>query len=204
MHAIRRVTLFFLLLNVGAILFLNVSSIATQKAMSAKLANVFAENNEVPLAQRIKKEHCEYDGALPDPECTPGAVFPRATREEICTPGYSKSVRNVSVSLKKDVYKAYGVSYPQSFGSYECDHHIPLALGGNNSIANLFPQPADPYPGFREKDVVEIFLHEEVCASRIDLIAAQRAIARNWVKIYNNLSRDTVDSIRSRYRNWSN
>ncbi|MBV9529782.1 MAG: hypothetical protein JO283_01600 [Bradyrhizobium sp.] len=43
---------------------------------------------------------------LPDPELTPGAVFD-VTIEDICTPGYSKKVREVPKSLRNHAYRNY-------------------------------------------------------------------------------------------------
>jgi hypothetical protein len=73
------------------------------------------------------------------------------------------------------------VSYAQR-GGYELDHLISLELGGDNARANLWPEPHDR-PGFQAsqtKDGVENRLHDLVCAGRLDLAAAQRAIATNW------------------------
>src|SRR5579884_1628158 len=62
-------------------------------APSAKLAP--ASSNLV-LGVQTKTEGCQINGALQDKECTPGAVIPGVTAAQVCTPGYSKSVRNVS------------------------------------------------------------------------------------------------------------
>src|SRR3989338_2605017 len=154
------------------------------------------------LAVRTKTFNCIINGSLPDPQCTPGAVFPNVTREQICVKGYTKTVRAVSVLLKKKVYRSYGVAYPPPFGSYEADHFIPLALGGNNDIANLFPEAAEPRPGFQEKDLVESYLYEQVCLGNISLSSAQRAISVNWLDVYNNLSQYELERLKSKYKSW--
>lgn len=155
------------------------------------------------LPIRTKTINCIIRGSLPDPECTPGAIFPNVTKEQVCVKGYTKTVRSVSVSLKKKVYREYGVSYPPPFGSYEADHFIPLALGGNNDIANLFPEAAEPRPGFREKDLVESYLHEQVCLGNMSLSFAQKAISTNWLNVYNNLSPYEIERLRKAHKNWS-
>ncbi len=155
------------------------------------------------LPERIKTADCEVVGSLPDPDCTPGAVFPNVTKEQTCVQGYTKTVRSVSVSLKKKIYLAYGISYPPPFGSYEADHFIPLTLGGNNDIANLFPEAAEPRPGFREKDLVENYLHEQVCLGNMSLTFAQRAISTNWLEVFSNLSPYEVERLRKQYKSWS-
>ncbi len=119
---------------------------------------------------------------LPDPTLTPGGTF-NATVSQICTPGYSKSVRDVSTATKNRVYAEYHITH-HAPGEYEVDHLIPLEIGGSNDIKNLFPQPAEPRPGFHEKDVLENTLHDLVCAGKLDLAIAQRDIATDWYAAY--------------------
>ena len=68
----------------------------------------FAESG-TGIGERTKSSNCVAANAMPDPACTPGAIFPEATKEQICTPGYSSQVRDVSESLKEDVYAEYGI-----------------------------------------------------------------------------------------------
>ena len=139
------------------------------------------------IGQRTKDADCVAQGPLPDKACTPGAVFPEATVKEICSPGYAKRVRNVPVELKRKVFAAYGIKR-HSPGEYEIDHLVPLEVGGSNDIANLFPEAAEPRPGFHEKDKVENYLHEQVCSGRMDLRAAQSAIANDWLSVYQKMN----------------
>jgi len=172
---------------------------------SGALEELLSWNGEVLIIHaRAKESACQVQGSLPDAECTPGAIFQNATTQDICVPGYTKTVRSVSTSLKKKVYQEYGIAYPPEFGTYEADHLIPLALGGSNDIANLFPEAADPAPGFKEKDVVENFLHEEVCAGRVDLSVAQYQIAKNWLLIYNSLDPEVIKDFKNKYKSWAN
>lgn len=122
----------------------------------------------------------------PDGACTPGAIFPDATSDQVCRSGYSSSVRNVPAELSRQVYAAYGV-LERTTGEHEVDHLVPLEIGGSNDIANLWPQAAAPPPGFHEKDRVENYLHDQVCAGRMALLDAQRAIATDWVAVYQQL-----------------
>ncbi len=135
------------------------------------------------LGQRTKTSGCVSTNDLPDPACTPGAIFPDATVQQICTPGYSSSVRNVPQSEKDEVYAEYGIT-SHAPGEYEVDHLVSLELGGSNDIANLWPQPANPTPGFHEKDQLENYLHDEVCSGKISLQQAQQEIASNWLAVY--------------------
>lgn len=136
----------------------------------------------VNTTTQTKFEGCEVNGALPDPLCTPGAIFPNVTAEDVCKPGYSKSVRNVTESVKNKVYKEYGIT-SHGAGQYEVDHLVSLELGGSNEISNLWPETAEPRPGFHEKDVIENYLHKEVCSGKITLEQAQNVIAVDWQKV---------------------
>src|SRR3954452_8187416 len=112
---------------------------------------------------------------LPDPKLTPGDVFD-VTATDICTPGYSKKVRNVPQWEKQKVYQEYGIAAPPR-GSYEVDHLISLELGGSNSIKNLWPESYHTVWNARVKDRLENKLHQLVCAGQLDLKTAQQAIA---------------------------
>ena len=68
---------------------------------------------------------------------------------------------------------------------YEEDHLISLELGGHPTDArNLWPEPYSPKPGAREKDVVERYLHRQVCQGVLPLSEAQQQIATDWYKVY--------------------
>jgi hypothetical protein len=103
-------------------------------------------------------------------------------RVEVCWPGYSASVRNVPPSESTRVcarYRLRRVPY-----AHEVDHLISLELGGSNSIKNLWPEPYAGTWGARTKDKLENKLHALVCAGKLTLIAAQRAIKTDWVAAY--------------------
>ena len=136
-----------------------------------------------PVVTQITRRKEMY----PDSELTPGDVFPNATKEIICVTGYTKTVRNVSTSLKKKVYAEYNLTYPQPTGYYEVDHFIPLAIGGSNDIKNLWAEPASPRPGFHEKDIVEVYLLDQVCHHGLDLKQAQESIRADWYLVYESI-----------------
>lgn len=135
------------------------------------------------IGTRSKTSGCVSQKALPDPACTPGAILSDATRDKICVPGYSGVTRNVTEEEKNRVYAEYGIK-KHSPGEYEVDHLISLELGGSNDIANLWPEPADPRPGFHEKDKVENYLHSRVCDGATTLKDAQYQIAHDWMAVY--------------------
>ena len=105
------------------------------------------------------------------------------TKADICVPGYSSKVRNVPDSEKNQVYAEYNIA-SHTAGEYEVDHLISLELGGSNDIANLWPEPAEPRPGFHEKDKVENYLHDQVCSGAMTLSDAQAIISTNWLEVY--------------------
>ena len=177
---------------------------AIEQSTSLSRVSALLATEQNPLQPRNKTSGCAVVGALPDRACTPGSVFAGATVDKICVSGYSKSVRSVSTKLRKQLFASYGIAYPPASGAYELDHLIPLAIGGDNSAANLFPEAADPKPGFKEKDVVEVYLQEQVCAGNISLAAAQTQVASDWTAVYNLLDKSDVSRIRQKYTSWAN
>ncbi len=120
---------------------------------------------------------------LPDSKLTPGAVLP-VTKADICVPGYTQKVRNVPASVKRQVYAEYGITSHKA-GDFEVDHLISLELGGSNSIKNLWPESYKTQPwNARVKDALENELHDEICKGTIDMAAAQKEIATDWIASY--------------------
>ena len=126
---------------------------------------------------------CHLRDRLPDPACTPGAVDPRVTQDNIgqtiCVRGYTATVRppvSYTGPLKREQMALYGETGPPS--GYEEDHLISLELGGHpTDPRNLWPEPgASP----NDKDRVENRLHDLVCSGAVPLARAQAAIAANW------------------------
>jgi hypothetical protein len=140
-------------------------------------------SNAKTLPPRTKTSGCHAKGALQDKECSPGLADPTLTKDVICSSTFrTKTIRDVSESKKKAVYAEYGI-LTHTTGEYEIDHIISLELGGSNDIANLYPEAAEPRPGFHEKDKIENYLHKQVCNGAISLEEAQWQIATNWLQI---------------------
>jgi hypothetical protein len=150
---------------------------------------------------------------LPDASKTPGAILGTVPDDQvasclsdktgtnvqvddpitvdlICTPGYSKCIRNVPQAEKNSVYQSYGLAgnhtgYCDTKQGCEVDHLISLELGGSNDQSNLWPQP---YQGSdwnaHVKDQLENYLHAQVCAGSIALDKAQQEIAKDWIASY--------------------
>jgi hypothetical protein len=126
---------------------------------------------------------------LPDPACTPGALNPDVTpstlRRTICAAGYSARVRPPrAVTDREKRLSAVAYGYTGPFATAELDHLVPLAVGGDpNDARNLWLEPNEDPQARRNangKDDVEDALHHAVCAGRVGLADAQRAIAANW------------------------
>lgn len=135
---------------------------------------------------QTKTSGCQAHDGLPDLACTPGAIISTATTSQICQSGYASSVRNVPTSEKDQVYAEYGIASHYS-GEYEVDHLVSLELGGSNDIANLWPELANPTPGFHQKDQTENYLHDQVCSGKVPLAQAQQEIATNWLNVYHQM-----------------
>jgi hypothetical protein len=139
--------------------------------------------------------HFGRDGRvlLPDASVTPGAVL-TTDAAKVCQAGYSSTMRDVPLSVKKQAYTVYGIrpSTRTVNGQTvriccEVDHLVSLELGGSNDIKNLWPQPYYPRPGAHEKDVLENWLHKQVCAGTISIERAQQAIAQDWYTAYQHM-----------------
>ena len=120
---------------------------------------------------------------LPNHELTPGDTLD-VTKDDICTPGYSRKVRDVPEAVKKEAYERYGITSHQPH-EYEVDHLISLELGGSNSIKNLWPESYQTEPwNAHVKDALENHLHKLVCDRQLDLKTAQQEIATDWIAAY--------------------
>lgn len=123
---------------------------------------------------------------LPDPHCTPGAlnpaVTPATTATTICVRGWTATVRppeSYTEPLKLSQMQAYGDT--GSTRDYEEDHLVPLELGGAPADPrNLWPEPGgSPHA----KDTVESAARRAVCDGSLPLVAAQAAMAADWVSL---------------------
>jgi hypothetical protein len=123
---------------------------------------------------------------LPDAGCTPGAIDPAVTQDNIdstiCKSGYTATIRppaSDTGKFKTTSLTAYGQSYDRTT---ELDHLISLERGGTNSASNFWPEPnrTGATGTTNPKDAVENTLHKAICNRRVKLADAQNAIAANW------------------------
>ena len=136
---------------------------------------------------------------IEDPKCTPGAISPAVTQSNlkstICRKGgYTSGIRpSTSVTGKEKALNAASYGYKGRMGDAEYDHLISLQLGGDpNDARNLWVEPPDP--GHKKgggvnnrKDPVETKLHTAVCAGKVSLTAAQKAIVTDWTTALSSL-----------------
>jgi hypothetical protein len=111
----------------------------------------------------------------------------------------TKLVRDVPAAVKRDAYAEYGRSKEKG-KCCEVDHLIPLELGGSNRLKNLWPEPYDTEWSAKVKDRLENRLHAMVCAGDIELSAAQKAIATDWIRAYKEYVGETPYLKRARHR----
>lgn len=144
-------------------------------------------------------------GTWPDRRLTPGAADTAVSNRDICAhdwaPGspphhggdltYSRAARHTAPALKAAVFAAYHLTNPHDGGrSYEVDHLIPLALGGRDVLANLWPESRlSQGPNAWSKDRLEYRLYRLVCdpepgTPALPLQQAQAAFTTDWVAAY--------------------
>lgn len=97
---------------------------------------------------------------------------------------YSKCHRGTTSGMKKEVCENY-----ECVGTFQIDHVVALAMGGADSIENLWAQPEKNYwngtnYGFHEKDRLEAFLIRQLKSGIIEPTEAQKCIAQDWVLCY--------------------
>ena len=125
---------------------------------------------------------CKSVDGLPDSACTPGAV--RTTSiDEICNGGSTRQFRppvSHTNALKRSGIIAYGYA-DTNMQNYEEDHLISLELGGSgDDPRNLWPEPHDGKYNSYVKDLVENWLHRQVCSGAMTPEEAQKGIATDW------------------------
>ena len=105
----------------------------------------------------------------------------------ICVSGYTATVRPSTsytngVKLKLLNEQGLPASDAAEFG---LDHRVPLALGGNpRNLQNLMLQPWEGKVGANVKDRLERRLQVLVCAGKLLLDDARRAIYFDWQGAY--------------------
>jgi hypothetical protein len=124
---------------------------------------------------------------LPTPELTPGQLRDGITTGDLCPTAHTSAVRNVPASLKKEVYRRYGLTanhagYCTGIQGCEVDHLCSLEIGGSNDITNLWPQSYDTAPwNAHVKDRLENEVHRLMCVGELTPQQACDALAKDWI-----------------------
>lgn len=154
--------------------------------------------------QPIKSANCVAHAGLPDVACTPGAIIPANIADVVCDKSFKTgTVRDSKTTRaqKQHVYNMYDLPHPpHNVGRNqvcEIDHLVSIELGGDDTIANLWPECSPGYQhwsgaGFREKDHFENWLWNQVCVQNtMPLKTAQIEIATNWFQYWDGAGRPT-------------
>ena len=117
-----------------------------------------------------------------DLKFTPGSIRV-TTKQELCTTK-TGLVRDVKAADRRQAFALYGIDCKEGHcGRWEIDHLISLEISGDNSVANLWPQPYKS-PGAHQKDILENLLHKMICDGTITPADAQHQIAADWYAAY--------------------
>ena len=149
--------------------------ISAQKAVAALQAEGLADGwgaiPNVPLmlmAARVTPDSSYTPGHLCSPNDPNFKEYRYAEHIPYCN-------RNVTQQMKLTIAQHYSV--PQSdWNGYEFDHLIPLAIGGDSSIDNLWPQPHGTPDGSDGKDRLENQLYLEMRDGKITQADAVKQI----------------------------
>ena len=123
---------------------------------------------------------------VPDDALTPGVVASSDPATVCAAKSYSKAHRATTAATKRAVYRSYGIA--PAGRDFEIDHRLPLALGGADAIANLWPQQGWTHPSYHDKDRLEQRLWIMVCKHRaMPLATAQQMLLGDWIQAYRQL-----------------
>jgi hypothetical protein len=120
---------------------------------------------------------------LPNPDLTPG-IASAAGVSEICGTHGPQRPAPVPLDVRRRVFESYGADLARS-AEYELDYLITPELGGAADARNLWPQPfaGTPWNAY-VKDELELHFRHMACEGAIDLAAAQREMATDWIAAY--------------------
>jgi hypothetical protein len=83
-----------------------------------------------------------------DRRCTPGLVV-KGNSYAACK-AYNRTPRHVTVTMRKTVFRWYGIPYAEH-ARYEVDHLEPRFACGADDVRNLWPEPGAS-PNVKDKD----------------------------------------------------
>lgn len=116
--------------------------------------------------------------AYPNPTLTPG-LLAATDGTTVC----QLTVRAPDSTAQAAVLAEYGIP-ARDAKRYEIVGRYPRELGGSDLLANLWPQPRESAPSYRERQWVVAWFRREVCAGRYPLADAQQAMFGDWLQAY--------------------
>jgi hypothetical protein len=159
------------------------AAIIVAAVLVAVLAGRFVVRRSTPPGPNSVVVAFERD-VLPDHSLTPGVTRRVTVISDVCSMAHEEVVGEVSASLRREVFQRYGIAAAHA-SDYEIDYLIAPGLGGVEAIGNLWPEPYTSRTwNAHVKDDLEERLHEMVCDGELDLSAAQRDIATDWIAAY--------------------
>jgi len=110
---------------------------------------------------------------LPDPTLTPGRVA-RTNQDR----------SGVTEEMERHVFRIYHIPWRRR-PEFKVDHLIPTALGGADTIDNLWPQNRynRPYTPER-KEYLTRHLMSLIASGQMTLAQAQKEIREDWIACY--------------------
>jgi hypothetical protein len=130
------------------------------------------------------------------------AIWLKVNQTSTLPPNQPAPSLTPEASATKSVVSPYGIVHPTTNTGAnqvcEIDHLVAIELGGDDTMANLWPECSPGYSdwqgfGFTDKDNFENWLWNQVCVQRtMTLEVAQTEIARNWVKLWDAAGRPCV------------
>ena len=128
----------------------------------------------------------------PSPQLTPGKICAQPSSRR-----YPERIayceRNVSVTTKEEIISHYDRQFGYKIeqlprGDFKIDHYIPLCMGGDNDVSNLWPQHMSVY---EITDPLETLLCEKMAQGRLAQKAAVTLImqAKNYLDTVPNIVR---------------
>jgi hypothetical protein len=139
-----------------------------------------------------------FAGSLPDSSKTPGDTVYPIMLMEICNKEFLAK-QMVSEKTKEEVMKSYGI--PNTLKkNYFFDQLIPVNLGGNSELKNVWPQQLNSTWSPYKKKQLEDTLNWLVCNAKMTLSDARYIIKRDWVSAYKYyVLKDTAISLWRKY-----
>ena len=154
--------------------------------ISSLLVSALVACNSTPTREALPTLSPSLTQTVPAEALNPD-VRQETIHQTICVSGYTASVRPSTIytnGVKRKLMRQQ--SLPTTAAAYfELDHHVPLALGGHpRNLQNLMLQHWEGDGGAKKKDRLERKLQMLVCADKVMLDDARRAIWFDWQGAY--------------------